>query len=332
MRQFYESLEKMLCNVSELKYGLARRLNAGSKDLFPTSHLRGDAKDKRDADGPTLAAIAQHARQCRALIAQVLEAVPAGAVRARIEEDERLFTYGERTVIYYQACAEAFRLARLREDGARKHLAEAQRLAELLRQDTTSTKFSSTHANESNAFSASRAMGALAHLATLLGPAEPPAVQTFDPAKQPLVLTGRDFAGGGALKYGHGLHVFPGRKKVSDDGNNVYAKSTGAFSTMTAWFQLDAVPEKGLAVTLVGLSRPVTDDGKIPMEMLVNGKSVFRGDAPFSLTGLRPHVYEVASSLLVKGRNRITLRNLAPRGPVGNRPWFGIDRAELRAE
>ena len=35
MRRFYESLEQMLSNVSELKYGLARRLDRGVADLFP---------------------------------------------------------------------------------------------------------------------------------------------------------------------------------------------------------------------------------------------------------------------------------------------------------
>ena len=40
MRRFYESLEQMLCNARELKYGLARRLERGDKDLFPNSHLR----------------------------------------------------------------------------------------------------------------------------------------------------------------------------------------------------------------------------------------------------------------------------------------------------
>ncbi|NQT87261.1 hypothetical protein HQ560_10885, partial [bacterium] len=74
------------------------------------------------------------------------------------------------------------------------------------------------------------------------------------------------------------------------------------------------------------------DEGKVPMEMLVNGKSVFKGDAPFSLEGLSAHMVRIPAAALVTGRNRMTFRNLTPEGPVGNRPWFGIDRVELRSE
>ena len=40
MRVFYDTLEKMLANVHELKYGLARRLERGEEELFPTPELR----------------------------------------------------------------------------------------------------------------------------------------------------------------------------------------------------------------------------------------------------------------------------------------------------
>jgi len=187
MRRFYEALEKMLCNVSELKYGLASRLNSGAKDLFPAAHLRYRREEGIACDGPTLVEIVGHASECRKLIQQALTGVLAGVdvpgdrcdrVAARIREDDRLFTYGERTVLYYDACAQAFLRARAGEkDEARKHYAEAQRLADLLRGDATSTKMSSSHANDRDAFSASRAAGALAHLGKLLGAASPPATR-----------------------------------------------------------------------------------------------------------------------------------------------------------
>jgi len=351
MRRFYQSLERMLCNVSRLKYGLARRLNAGAKNLFPTSHLRYRREPGLKCDGNTLVEIVGHAEKCRELLDQAVagrrveqrpSAVPAqpGAavphalpdrIKARLAEDERLFTYGERTVLYFDACVQAFQLARAgRRDEARRHFAEAKRLAGLLRQDTTSTKMSSSHANASNAFVATYATGALARLAELLGPSKPEAIKRFDPGKQPLVLTGRDFSGGGAVRYGHGLSVFPGRKKVSDDGNSVYARPTGAYSRMTAWFRLDAVPKVPLALTLVGLSRPVTDKDEVPAEILVNDRRIFRGPAPFAIKGLSSHQFVMPAAALRQGENKITIRNLAPKGPVGNRPWFGIDRAELR--
>ncbi|MFW6161481.1 MAG: DUF4838 domain-containing protein [Planctomycetota bacterium] len=169
MRRFYESLEQMLCNVSELKYGLARRLQRGSKQLFPTAHLRFRREEGVKADGPTLEEIVAHAATCRQLIHQALAAQLPQRVRPRIAEDERLFTYGERTVGYYWDCAQAFRLARSGQKAqAREHYAAARRLADLLEADTESVQHSSAHANDRNALTASRAAGALEHLARLL--------------------------------------------------------------------------------------------------------------------------------------------------------------------
>ena len=168
MRGFYESLEKMLSSVSELKYGLAGRLNGGAKELFPSAHLRLRREPGLKCDGPTLEEIVGQAKACRALIDQAL-ARAEGRIKVRIAEDERLYTYGERTVLYYWECAEAFLLGRAgKTEEARGHLAEARHLADLLRQDTASTKMSSSHANDANALSASRAAGALAQIEKLL--------------------------------------------------------------------------------------------------------------------------------------------------------------------
>ncbi|NQT16752.1 MAG: DUF4838 domain-containing protein, partial [Planctomycetes bacterium] len=102
MREFYETLEKMLSNVSELKYGLARRLNRGAKDLFTTSELRYDRTEGVECIGPTLLEIVDHAGSCRALLD--LAADLPDEIKARIGGDERMFTYGERTVGYYLEC------------------------------------------------------------------------------------------------------------------------------------------------------------------------------------------------------------------------------------
>jgi len=330
MRRFYESLEKMLCNVSRLKYGLARRLNGGAKKLFPSSHLRYRREPEVKADGPTLVEIVGHAAACRKLIDQALAVELPERVKARIAEDERLFTYGERTVLYFDACAQAFALARAgKRDEARRHYAEARRLADLLRADTTSTKLSSSHASAANAFVASYATGALAQLAEMLGPDRPEAIKALDPAKG-LVLIGRDFAGGKALRYGYGLSVYPARKKVSDHGNGVYGRPTGAFSRMTAWFRLDEPPKGPLSLTLIGLCYPIVGQDEVPVEILLNGKRVFHGPAPFTGAGLTPHQFVVPAEALKKGENKLTIRNLSKAGRVGSRPWFGIDRAELR--
>jgi len=180
MRRFYESLETMLANVTKLKYDLARRLDRGSKDLFPTPELRYERADGIVCNGPTLREMLDHAAVCRRLITRAATGrgqVPPlpERIRARIAEDERLFTYGERTLQYYDACVQAWRAIRAKQtDAARKHVAEAARLADLLRRDTTSTKHSSSHANAANAFDATRATRAIAHLQRALGSENPP--------------------------------------------------------------------------------------------------------------------------------------------------------------
>jgi len=169
MRAFYESVEQMLSNATELKYNLARRLDSGAKDLFPTAHLRYERHPGVPCDGPTLVEIVEHGRRCRQLLTEALAMSLPPAVKARIAEDEQCFNYGERTVAFYRACVRAFQEVRAgRPDAARAHYAEAQRLAELLGADIVSTQGSSSHANAEDAFAASRAKKALEHLAKLL--------------------------------------------------------------------------------------------------------------------------------------------------------------------
>jgi hypothetical protein len=171
MRRFYESLEQMLSNATELKYGLARRLDRGADDLFPDAHLRCDRRPGLECTGPTLVEIVEHGRRCRQLLDEAKAMPLPPSVKARVTEDEQCFTYGERTVGYYHACAQAFQEARGgRRDSARSHHAEARRLAELLRQDKVSSQGSSSHASAENTFVASLATHALERLAALLEP------------------------------------------------------------------------------------------------------------------------------------------------------------------
>ena len=165
MRAFYESLEKMFSNVRELKYGLARRLDRGSAELFPTPELRYQRKQGVACNGPTFLEIVAHGRSCRELIDRALATTLPARFRARIAEDERLFAYGERTVAYYHACIQAWRALRGGQNAAgRRHLAEAERLAQHLRKDTTSTKHSSSHANAPDALAATYASRAIDRL------------------------------------------------------------------------------------------------------------------------------------------------------------------------
>ena len=330
---FYQALDAAFANVSELKYGLARRLDRGAKELFPTWHLRYEQTDHLPSDGPTFLETSGWALRARLSLeaAKAVDTTPT--IRKRLEEDERLFSYGELTLRYYHECVQAFHLERAGEhEPARTHFAQAKRIAEQLRQDETSTKNSSSHANARDAFAATYATGALTHLADMIGPADPAQIKPFDPAAQPLVLTGSDFDGGGALRFGYELYVFPGRVKVSDHGNYVYAKPNGVHSRITAWFKLPRLPEGGLSLKLVGLSRPLTDDDPSPADITVNDTSVHTGPVPFSVKELSPMDVHIPAAALQVGDNKIVIRSLAAEGPVGGRPWFGIDRAELRIE
>ena len=108
-------------------------------------------------------------RTCRTLLDQALAADLPQRIQARVAEDERMFTYGERTVAYYHECARAFLLGRAGKiEEARPHYVEAKRIAELLRADTTSVAFCYSP-GAPNAFEATYATRALEHLAKLLG-------------------------------------------------------------------------------------------------------------------------------------------------------------------
>ena len=172
MQRFYASLEMMFSNVSELKYGLAPRLGRGADDLFPSPHLRYERAPGVECAGPTLVEIVNHGQSCRTLIDRAAGADLPEAIKARIAEDERMFTYGERTVGYYHACVQAFRRGRAgKRDEALPYYRQAERLAELLRRDTTSIGLCYSPGPR-DAFEATGATGALGHLAKLLGVAE----------------------------------------------------------------------------------------------------------------------------------------------------------------
>ena len=331
MRRFYETLEKMLCNVTEIKYGLARRLDRGSKRLFPTTHLRHEKTAFEKDDGPDLVEMLVYARTCRGILDEVQSKLLLDRFTARIAEDERLFTYGERTLQYYHAAARAFAAVRRSEmDKAREARAEVLGLAKLLREDTASTKMASSHANAANAFAATYATGAVTALENVLGPAIPSKVKTFDLKKGELVLIGTDFSGGGAAKYGYHLHVYPGRIRVSDYGNFIYGKGARPHDRMTAWFRMPSVPREPIYFNMIGLLCPQPRGGSIAARVFVNDRVVFAKDAPFPETKLGAHELAVQPSVFEQGLNRIQVRNVQPNGRVGSRPWFGIHQIEMR--
>ena len=175
MRQFYESLEKMFANVTPLRNwrGFVRRLDEGKEDFFQDSHLRYKRGPGVESRGPTLLEMVAHGKTCRELLRRAKAAELPERIEARIAEDDRLFTYGERTLLYYDACIRAFPFLRAEKiEDARRPYAEAKRLARLLEKDTISTSTAGCHASAPNAFVGTCAAGALERLAEILEPTE----------------------------------------------------------------------------------------------------------------------------------------------------------------
>jgi hypothetical protein len=174
MRDFYLSLEQMFANIDRLKINrrdtLSLLLDRGAKDLFPNPHLRYQREPGVETLGPTLCEMVEAGRRCRGLIDRALDAEVPERIRDRLVEDGRQFTYGERTLGYYYECATAFRLARAgQHDAARRHLAEAKRLAKLLAQDTWSTGLCFLEGpSDRDGLVGTQAAGAIGHLERLL--------------------------------------------------------------------------------------------------------------------------------------------------------------------
>lgn len=178
MRSFYDSLEKMLSNIEPLKgwrSSLASRLQKGGEELFVEPHLRYRREAGIECDAPTLVEMVANGKECRKLINRALELPVPERIKTRIAEDERMFTYGERTLDYYDACVRAMSLGHAgRLEEARLAFAEAKRLANLLRHDTwsVSLRFDDKDPIHPDAFDATCAIDALEHLTKLLGSTE----------------------------------------------------------------------------------------------------------------------------------------------------------------
>jgi len=329
MRRFYEALERMLCNATELKYGLARRLEVGAPELFPNPHLQYATTAFPRNDGVDLEEILASAATCRQILDQVRGMALPERIVDRLVEDERGLVYGEQTVRFYGALCRAYALDRAaRADEARAALAEARALAGELRADTVSASAASSHANARNGLEASYAAGALTVLSRRLGPADPETVKPFGPGHPPRVLTGRDFEGGGGPRFGYELCAFPGRVKLSEHGNYVYGKGSRA-ERMSAWFRLEERPPADARLILLGITCPQPVGGTVNGEVRINDAVVFGGRMPLAERQLTRLEIAVPAALLKPGLNLVDVVNTEPRGALGSRPWFGIDSVTL---
>jgi Domain of unknown function (DUF4838)/Glycosyl hydrolase family 67 N-terminus len=327
MRAFYESLETMLCNCRDLKYTLPPRLENGQRPIFNGRYLILEPEEGQVAPSwrETLAAKAE----CRAILDEVQAMALSEHAVARVAEDEGMFTYGEKTLEFYDAMTCAYNAL---DDGnmdvARKAYGESRELAAVLEADTVSTMdFVSPASDSPNALHASRAAAGLEVLYDLIGPLSDDEYVALDLAKQLCVMSGGAFRGGGAPHWGYGINATTGR--VSDAGNVVYGQHAGSAKYMTAYFTLKQPPTGPVTLKLTGVSRPVTDDGTVTGRVEVNGLTVHDGDIPLDWKALSTVDLNVKRGILKLGANKIKVTNTADEGHRGSRPWFGVHEVEL---
>lgn len=332
MRKLYERLDTALCNVTELKYRLSRRLSRNSKNLFPNKHMKYERAKFDDNDGPDLVEMVAAIDDCLAMLAEAKSMSLPKRIQGRLAEDAGPLTYASNLLHFHDVMVRGTQLihANKRQEAV-KLLGEIKRLGKALEADTVSMADSSSHASAANGLVASYAVPAYLRLLGELGPMDPAMVKAFDPAK-PLVIHGMDFYGGGRLKYGHGFQLTPSKSdKLCAKGNFVYARNNGIYSYVVGSIKLDQVPANGLDLELVGMSCPVEGQTDTPIRISVNGKEIFSGAGGFPETKLTSKDYTIAASMLKKGLNRLRIECTLAKGPTGGRPWFGIARIEMKA-
>ncbi|MBM4048113.1 MAG: DUF4838 domain-containing protein [Planctomycetes bacterium] len=326
MRQFYQELDTAFSNVSVLKYTLPSLLVRGAKDVFPRKHMRYEESHPETDDGPDFVQVLAALKNARQLVDRALAMSLTEQQRGRLREDEALFRYGENTVLFYDALIQVERLlaAGQRAD-AEEGFALAEQRADLLRAETESTKWGSSHVNAPNGLVASRAEGALIRLRLLFG-IERQAV-ALDPA-QPVTRTGIQLLGGASSLYGPGFKHVPGERR----GNYAYPASTAPYDKMLLSFTLAQVPPQGIRVTVVGTAQPTHGEPGLRCAFRINGQKFYEGLCPFPEPKLGAQDYLLEAKLLKPVLNVLEFANTEKSGRTGMRPWFGIDTVTLKVE
>lgn len=332
MRGLYESLDTALCNVTELKYRLSRRLNGNVKDLFPDKHMKYKKTAFETDDGPDLLEMVIAIDDCMDKLRRAEATALPERIKARLAEDEGPLMYASNLLHFYAVlvrATEALHVGKRAE--AVKFLPDIRRLGAALESDTVSTADSSSHASAPNALVASYVVPAYERLLGELAPMDPGKVKAFDPAG-PLVIHGMEFSCGGRLKYASGFQLNPGKfdTKQCEKGNFIYAKNNGIYSYVVTSIEVKQVPATGLALTIVGMSCPESGKKDVPIQISMNGKTVFAGEGDFPEQTLTERTYPIPADALKTGINTLRIECTVPRGPIGNRPWFGIARIELK--
>ncbi|MDZ8117021.1 DUF4838 domain-containing protein [Pontiella agarivorans] len=152
MRNFYEGLEPMLSNITLLKYTTGPAMEKGGRNAFSAgSHLSYD----QPGVAPSLLEMREAGYRCRELIDRVQAQELTEPVRRRIEEDERMFVYGERTLEFYDLAEQGFRAVREKNKPEAERILKRLKVVEKqLKDDTVSASNAGEHASSPNALDA----------------------------------------------------------------------------------------------------------------------------------------------------------------------------------
>jgi len=325
MKGLYDRLDTALCNVTELKYHLSGLLNRNAKNLFPRKHMKYEKTHFDTDEGPSLTEMVAAIDDCRRILVEAQARDLPERIKARLAEDAGPLTYGANTIHFYDVLV---RMTRLIHEGKRDEAAtlapEMERLVKALREDTTSTAWSSSHASSPNAFEASYVKAAYQRLSDEFAPAK---VHLLEKGK-PFAIPGKAFIGGGRSEFGIGLRA--GDKTYSEQGNYVYAKAAAPLDSMKAKIELKTLPADGVILYLVGMCCPQPGKTDVAVRIAMNGETVYEGPSEFPGNQLGSRQYKVPAGFLKAGVNELVIANTEPEGPRGGKPWFGIDRVEFR--
>ncbi|HOW72545.1 MAG TPA: beta-N-acetylglucosaminidase domain-containing protein [Phycisphaerae bacterium] len=136
-------------------------------------------------------------------------------------------------------------------------------------------------------------------------------------------LTGVDFAGGAHEKFGADKF---GEAQV----NYVYAKPTGAHSSMKAAFDVARVPDEPQFLHLKAMDDDQPEACRI--EIRLNGRLLLEGRNPFPADRWQVHRIAVPAGVLRKGANELVVANVEENGAAGMPPWFMVASCGIGGE
>ena len=144
--------------------------------------------------------------------------------------------------------------------------------------------------------------------------------------KEPTIcveLRGTDLEGGASKHYGS-------ERDGRVDVNYVYARPTGAASTMQAKFRLSRTPEEPVFLHLSALDDDYDSQAKV--EFKVNDKVVFSGPSEFPGERWLKRRYPVPLEALEPGQATITISCIDEQGRLGAPPWFMVALCAIAGE